>query len=96
MSKDPSFLRKEHTKKKNPHGMQTETGNSMVAQVIAQVIAAFKSVIRPAAPEQSRRASASPLSGGPLGSVKRGPAPPPGAIRHDHDEDDNGDEGRGQ
>ncbi|MFI4955997.1 MAG: hypothetical protein ACHQAX_02180 [Gammaproteobacteria bacterium] len=94
MSNNPSFLRKEATKKKGPHGMQTAEGVSIVAKVIAQVVEAFKSVIRPAAPEQTRKASASPLARGPLGDVKRGPAPPPGAIRHDRDEDDNGDKGR--
>lgn len=96
MSHKPSFLRNESTKKKSPHGLQTKTGIAMISEAIAQVVEAFKVLIRPEAPKQSQRASASPLGRGPFGDVKRGPAPPAGAVRHDHSgEGPNDNEERG-
>lgn len=90
MPENPSFLRKQATEKKGPPGTRNKTAMAMVMQAIEQVVAALKGAVRPDAPAQKR--SASPLAGGPLGSVKRGPTPPPGAIRHDHSDDNDGGE----
>lgn len=99
MSQKPSFLRNEATKKKSPPGLQTKTGIAMISEAISQVIEAFRVLIRPEAPKQSQRASAGPMGRGPFSDVRRGPAPPPGAVRHDHSgeeegEGDNNDENR--
>ena len=92
MPKDPLFLRQQATKQQGQPGTRSKTGVFMMSQVIQQMVEAFKNLIRPAAPQQTRKASASPLARGPFSDVVRGPAPPPGAIRHDHSEDDNGNE----
>lgn len=82
--KPPRFLRNEATKSQGRPGMKNQTAMKMVADLINQVVRVFNEIIRPDAPQQTRKASASPFS-----DVVRGPTPPAGAVRRARREDDN-------
>ncbi len=88
-SSKPTFLRNEATKSKGQQGMQSEEGKGLMTQMFELLNAIFNKLILPAKPQNAARSSASPLAGGPFADTRRGPTPPPGVVRHDHNDKEN-------